>query len=278
MGDLAADTRVEGEDGRYSAKLSRDWEIWGPNGGYVASIALRAAGAQTRFDRPASLVGHFLGVASFERPLDITVSTLRAATRAESLHVSLCQGDDPVFSALVWAVGDVAGFEHDATEMPAAPDPESLPSIAERLAGEERGPYRRFWANFDERVPDADWIDDWENRPPRDPVFGHWYRFVPASTFDDPWVDACRSVILLDTLGWPAASQRHPRSEYIAPSLDLTCAFHRARPSEPWLYARTTSVSASGGLVGCEARVWARDGTLVAHGASQLLCRPAPPR
>ena len=41
MGDLAIDTAVEGSDGRYRARLSRDWEIWGPNGGYLAAIALR---------------------------------------------------------------------------------------------------------------------------------------------------------------------------------------------------------------------------------------------
>ena len=46
MGDLAADTAVEPlGDGRYRASVSRDWEIWGPMGGYIASIALRAAGA-----------------------------------------------------------------------------------------------------------------------------------------------------------------------------------------------------------------------------------------
>jgi acyl-CoA thioesterase-2 len=46
MGDLAADTRVEQVgNGRYGAHLSSEWEIWGPMGGYVAAIALRAAGA-----------------------------------------------------------------------------------------------------------------------------------------------------------------------------------------------------------------------------------------
>ena len=73
MGDLALDTAVTGDNGDYAIDLSRDWEIWGPNGGYVASIALRAAGAHSRFDRPASIVGHFLGVATFERPLEIRV-------------------------------------------------------------------------------------------------------------------------------------------------------------------------------------------------------------
>jgi acyl-CoA thioesterase len=278
MGDLAGDTRIEGHDGRYTAVVSRDWEIWGPNGGYVAALGLRAAGVSSRFDRPASIVGHFLGVAAFE-PVDITVTTRRAAKRAESLGVSITQRGEPIFEALVWAVGDVAGFEHDTTALPRATDPESLPSVEARLAaqGGDAGPYHRFWANFDERVPDEDWIDDWEHRPARDPVYGHWYRFLPTSTFDDPWVDACRALILVDTLGWPAACQRHPRNDYVAPSIDLACAFHRARPREPWLYAQATSVSAAGGLIGCEARVWARDGTLVAHGASQLLCRPAPP-
>ncbi len=42
MGDLARDTAVQGGAGSYGAVLSRDWEIWGPMGGYVAAVALRA--------------------------------------------------------------------------------------------------------------------------------------------------------------------------------------------------------------------------------------------
>ncbi len=204
MGDLAVDTHVEGADGEYLAELSRDWEIWGPNGGYIASIALRGAGAHSRFERPATLVGHFLGVATFEAPLEIRATTLRAAKRAESIRVELTQGEQRIFEALVWAVGDVDGLTHDTTRMPTAPDPDDIVPVSERLAGREAGPYQRFWSNFDERVPDDVWIDDWENRQPTEPTAGHWFRYVPTATFDDPWVDACRSVILLDTLGWPA--------------------------------------------------------------------------
>jgi acyl-CoA thioesterase-2 len=277
MGDLGKDTAVEGGDGHYLSTLSRDWEIWGPNGGYIAAIALRAAGEHTRFDRAASLVAHYLGVASFDAPLEITVKTLRSAKRAESMQVSLTQGEQPIFEAMVWAVAsDVDGFEHDVTAMPVKPDPEGLPTVAERLEGHPKGPYHTFWSNFDERVADDDWDSDWETRPAREPVFGHWYRFVPTATFDDPWLDACRSLILVDTLGWPAATQPHPRSNMMAPSIDLSCAFHRARPSEPWLYAQATAESAANGLIGCESRVWSRDGSLLAVGSSQLLCRPAP--
>lgn len=43
MGDFEIDTALAGGNGRYVAHLSEDWEIWGPNGGYLAAIALRAA-------------------------------------------------------------------------------------------------------------------------------------------------------------------------------------------------------------------------------------------
>ncbi len=52
--DLERATRIEGEDGRYVADLSRDWEIWGPNGGHLATFALRAAGAAAQIPQPAS--------------------------------------------------------------------------------------------------------------------------------------------------------------------------------------------------------------------------------
>lgn len=276
MGNLAEDTRVEGGDGTYTANVSRDWEIWGPNGGYISSLALRAAGAHSRFARPASIVGHFLGVAGFE-PLEIAVTTTRAAKRAEAMRVSLTQHDAPIFEAMVWSVGDVSGLEHDATDRPAYPDPESVPPTSERLADRAmENPYHKFWANFDERVADDHWVDDWDNREPSMPEMHQWYRFLPASTFDDPWVDACRSLILVDTLGWPAVCRLHIKPDYIAPSIDIACAFHHARPAEPWMLVQARAISATGGLVGCENRVWSRDGALLAHGTSQLLCRPMP--
>src|SRR6266550_4309190 len=100
MGDLAIDTKVTGSVGRYSARLARDWEIWGPNGGYVAAIALRAAGAHSQFGRPVSIAGHFLGVAGFDEVI-IEVKTLRLAKRAESMRVTMKQHRTPIFEALV---------------------------------------------------------------------------------------------------------------------------------------------------------------------------------
>src|SRR5258705_14008656 len=110
MGDLGTDTTVEGRDSRYTAQVSRDWEIWGPNGGYIGAIALRAAGAHARFDRPVTLVGHFLGVAGFETPVDLEVTTLRDAKRAQSVRVSMTQAGQPIFDAMVWSVGRGEGL------------------------------------------------------------------------------------------------------------------------------------------------------------------------
>ena len=64
MADFVADTAVRGGGGRYQAALSADWEVWGPLGGYVAAIALRAIGTECPGMRPASTPGAYSRVAS----------------------------------------------------------------------------------------------------------------------------------------------------------------------------------------------------------------------
>jgi hypothetical protein len=68
MGDLAQQTDVTPTPGqdpdrdpdthRFTAMVHDDWEIWGPEGGYVAAIALRAAGAASPLARSASFFCH----------------------------------------------------------------------------------------------------------------------------------------------------------------------------------------------------------------------------
>src|SRR5262245_6954291 len=136
MGDFVVDTAVDGSDGNYQARLSRDWEIWGPNGGYVAAIALRAAGKTTALRRPAAFTGHFLGVADFD-VVDLQVTTLRAARRAESLRVSMTQKGRAIFEAIVWVVGEAEGLEHDVAELPSVPLPSQLKPIEQLAAADD---------------------------------------------------------------------------------------------------------------------------------------------
>jgi len=66
MGNLGRDTAVEQiDEHRYRATLNKDWEIWGPMGGYIASYALRAIASESPFARPASFSCHYLSVAAF---------------------------------------------------------------------------------------------------------------------------------------------------------------------------------------------------------------------
>ncbi len=277
MGDLGVDTAVEGGDGAYAASLSRDWEIWGPMGGYVASTALRAAGAHTSFPRPASIVGHFLGVAEFGS-VDITTTTLRKAKKAESVRVTVSQQGNPVFEALVWAVADdLAALTHEAVEPPpAAGRPLDHPTVLERLAaaGIEPDPPFPFWDNFDERP--IEWEDDWEHRTSGEPVWTAWLRFVPEPDTRDPWIDAARLLVLVDIGSWPSVVRHHvDTAGMYAPSIDLACHFHRLRPDSPYLLVHGTSPSGADGLITSHQSVWADDGTFLASGISQLLCRPA---
>ncbi len=276
MGDLAVDTAVEGSQGRYTAQVSPEWEVWGPAGGYIAAIALRAAGAFTDLGRPASLQGHFLGVAAFEA-VEITVTSQRRTKRAESIRVDITQDGQPIFTAQVWAVGHLDGLEFAATPPHDPPEPEGLPDFAARLASVgDDGPGHPYWANLDYRP--IGWIADWDTAPPGEPVTEGWWQFRPIATFDDPWVDACRGLLLVDMTPWPAVSPpfRGGRvMDYYAPSVDVSATFHTVASDEPWLYAWGSAPLGNDGLIGGRAEVWTRDRRLVASGTATMLCRPA---
>jgi acyl-CoA thioesterase II len=273
VGDLSIDTAVERHGDRYQGTLSEDWQIWGPNGGYVASVALRAAAAESSFLRPASISCHYLSRAA-AGPVDLDVVRLRQAKHAQSLRVSMTQGDRTVLEALVWMVDDVDGLEHDHAHMPEVLAPADLQPI-EELTDNPRSQRYSFFTNLDERP--TSWIADWEHREPSEPRVMAWFRFRPVATFPDPAVDACRSLILTDTMEWPAAVRAHTGElPWVAPSLDLSVRFHRFQPDSEWLFSDTTASVAADGLIGGSASVWSAAGKLLATGGEQMLCRSMP--
>src|SRR5205807_2351883 len=89
--------------GAKSCRADLTAEIWGPNGGYVASVALRAAAAHAAFDPPATFSCHSLSVARFDA-VNLDVRTLRRTKRAESVAVSMTQDGTPVLEAIAWIV------------------------------------------------------------------------------------------------------------------------------------------------------------------------------
>jgi acyl-CoA thioesterase len=267
VGDLAIDAAVRGGDGRYTAELSPEWGAWGPNGGFVAAVLLRAALAHGDLPRVASMTCHFLSVGAFA-PVEVEATTLRRARRAQSVRVAMRQDGRAIAEALVWLVADgLDGLAHDVARLDGVPDPEGLPSWEELLADDPDGA-TSMWSNI--QTKPVTWIPDWRNATPTEPYSSGWYRF-PAHTTDD----ASRQLILLDVLAWSAAWSAHLTDlDYTAPNLDLTVQFHRSAVKDEWLFAEGFADVAEDGLIGFRTRVWSRDLRLLASGSGQLLCNP----
>jgi len=280
MQDFDEATAVERvDDGRFRCTITDRWAIWGPMGGYVASMALRAAGAVSVFDRPASFSCHYLTPGTFDEA-DVVVETLRRGRTAESLRVSLVQGERRILEALVWSTADVEPLEHDVTTAPDVPAAVGLTSFDDLMPEEAAADRFSFFDHLDQRP--VTWSPVWPPPGPLPPTFTQWMAFRPKATFTDPWLDACRSVVFLDLSSWPSAHQQHAwkwpeRQEWMAPTLDLYVAFHEPCPDDPWLLVDAQSPIGRHGLLGWDGRAWSSDGRLVASAAGQMLARRLPP-
>jgi acyl-CoA thioesterase len=274
MGDLSDDTTITSVGPEHHrATVSSDWDLFGPVGGYLAALALRAAGVQTGLHRPVSLACHFLAVPRFE-PVDLEVTSLRRTRRAESLRVGMAQDGKPVLEALVWAAAaDLAGPERTWLARRDVPSPDDLPTFAVEDTGSGFTGLP-FWKNLEIRsvVFDGDSLESGT-----DPVVRAWDRFTPRATFDDPWVDACRSVVIADVSQFPAIAKGFDPLTFMAPTVDLYVAFHAAAPDDPYLYVEATGSAAGAGVLGARVGIWGSAGGLLATGTSQLLCRPFSP-
>ena len=124
--DFERATRVRGGGGVYEATVSRAWEICGPNGGYMATIALRAAGAEAKIATPVSFYAQFLRIARFDA-IEARVTVVQSGRRSESIRVSLVQDGKAVLEALLRTALPSEGLEHTALTPPDVPPPEALP-------------------------------------------------------------------------------------------------------------------------------------------------------
>ncbi len=273
MGTLEIDTEIEGSNGCYRAQLSEDWEIWGPNGGYVASIALRAAGAESRFNRPAGFSCQYLSPARFDA-VQLNVEILKKGRSVEALKVSILQENKRILEALVWTIDEfVEGYEQDRTDAPEVEDPKEYKSLEELLGPEKRPPHK-FWQNVERRP--VLW-DPSKERKPGPPIWQEWFKFRPQACFENPFVNASRLLILIDTMQWPAMfNSLGDTVPYIAPSLDLNIQFHQCGKDSSWLFCEAIADIAQKGLIGGRARIWSEYRQLLASGSSSLLCVPNP--
>jgi acyl-CoA thioesterase-2 len=265
MGRFHEDTAVVDVDGALTANVSRDWEIWGPNGGYVASIALRAAGLRApEGHRPASFSCQYLSVGKFEAA-QADVRTLKTGRSASCLAVELSQAGRVFLTAQVWTTNRDDGPEVATIETPAVPPPADVADISTLLGDTPRT--HGFWQNFESRP--VNWARegsaDLQGKP-----LQQWLRFKDFEPVD-AFADAARSVVLIDTLLWPAHWRGQTDVDYIAPSLELSAWFHAPKPAGNWLLIDARSETAAGGLIHGMGKVWSEDGRLIASGGGNML-------
>ena len=278
MGALQVDSAVRRQGERLVANLSRDWEIWGPNGGYVSAVALRAAGAVAPDDhRPATLTVQYVGVADFGE-VEAQVTPVKQGRSAWLLNVALKQKDKVFLQAQVWTTNKVEGPVTPDARPPRVPQPGALKTFAEHMHahyGADAPKPHGFWTNLESK-PLA-WKPFEAPREAAPATLSEWYSFVGYEP-GDVFLDFARTVILLDTLIWPT----HHRGlavapDYIAPSLDLTVWFHQPAGAARWLLVDGVADVAGGGLIHGHSRIWTEDDRPIATGGSNLLYTPRRP-
>lgn len=216
--------------------------------------------------RPASFYCHFLRSPDFD-DVEVAVDVLRRGGRSESLAVTMTQRGKPFLSALVRTAASAPGYRHQEVRAPEIAPPEESKPFERTKDGK---PIFRFWENVSCRRP-AEMAAGGEDLLP---VVREWVRFEPTSRFGDPFVDAARPLILLDTFGWPAAYQKYRGADYVAPNLDTSVWFHQLSGDSDWLLVDHECPVAGDGLLGVSGRIWNVDGGLLATGGAQLCCIP----
>lgn len=268
IGNFERDTRPDGADGRYAVRLSSDWAVWGPNGGYVAAIALRAMAAEGTLPRPAAFHCQFLKAGKFDAA-EVLVERIRAGRRSEALRARLVQDGEDLLSASLWLVEDgMEGLEHEVARAPDVPRPQALKSYAELF--ENYGDWYPYWRSVQGRPEHP----TWDAAPP---LWRTWMRLVDPPERLDPILAAARAALWMDLGPWNAAAAPHPwPRRYLAPNLDLHVQFHRLAEDADWLLVAAEAPVAREGVIGTSLRLWTEAGELVASGGSMLFCRRNP--
>lgn len=265
MNDLAVDSAIDSvADGQYSANLSAAWSAFGLHGGYLAAVAVRAAGACASFPRPASVSCHFL-LPPQPGKVELQVTPLSRTPRAEAQRVTMRQHGRDVLSMEVWTVsGRLPGPTHNWSTPPAVPHWEEVPTL-ERTGAWKGVP---LWDNLE--------IRDATPAPalgaPTPPINCGWARLRARSRFgDDLWLHVARLLVMVDHCQFPAISRSLAELTFVAPTLHLHTSFHAFAPDDEWLLARGHGQAAGGGLIGSDVQIWSASGTLLATSTQQML-------
>jgi acyl-CoA thioesterase len=258
------DSDTELEDvapGRWRAWAPEHWFVArGPNGGYLAALAARAA--ERAAGRPLrSLSLHFVAAPAVG-PLDVAVTVERAGRTYSAVSIRLEQDGAPMMLALA-TLGELPeeGATWDAAPMPdAKPLPETEP-IPPDMAS-----VPAFMRNYDLR-----WALGREDDAPG---WGGWLRTREPRLLDAPLVAAM-------TDAWAPAAFAALDRFVAAPTLDLTIHIRRPLPPagmapEDYVLGRFTTRLSVAGVWEEDGELWSPSGELIAQSRQLALVRELP--
>lgn len=245
-------------------------------GGQVAGQALVAAGRTVPSERGVhSLHAYFIRGGDPSVPILYEVDRIRDGRSFTTRRVVAIQHGKAIFSLSASFQKSESGIEH-TVEMPDAPEPESLPTLAEQLSAvrEDLGDHALRRPIDLRYVNDPPWVTRANGgREGRNQV---WMR-ADGTLPDDGLMHVCVLTYASDMTLLDSALARHgvywETDKVLGASLDHALWFHRPFRADEWLLYDTDSPTASGSRGLATGRFFAADGRLIATVVQEGLLR-----
>ncbi len=247
-------------------------------GGQVAGQALVAASRTVEDRWVHSLHAYFLRPGDPMVPIIYQVDRPRDGRSFTTRRVTAIQHGEAIFALSSSFQRAEEGPEHQAS-MPEAPDPETLPTFQERVAKviDQVSDEERAWMERERPIDlrPTDGTDFWTSEA-RDPEHLVWIR-ADGKLPDDPALHQCvvayaSDMTLIDTAARPHSPIFKKQRVQVA-SLDHAMWFHRPFRADEWLLYAQESPNMAGARGFSTARLFTRDGRLVASVAQEGLMR-----
>ena len=251
-------------------------------GGQVLAQSLVAAMRTVPDDRAVhSMHGYFLRPGDVQLPITFSVDRIHDGRSFSTRRSQAYQEGRPILSMIASFQTDDPGLDHQTPMPEGLPDPETLPSTADAVAGIDH-PMARFWAT--QRAFDIRHIDE--------PIYGRpdverrarqavWMKTIDLMP-DDANLHRAALAYATDYAILEPIMREHGVA-WATPgikmaSLDHAMWWHRFARVDEWLLYVQESPTAAGGRGLSLGRIYRRDGALVASVAQEGMIRVPDPQ